>query len=219
VYTPQQVNSLSQLNYEYESYDSLPKPELPAVQLSERLKRLGAAAVAERVNAGATVNTGGKVELVGASQEQVPVKGSSVRTSVRLDPATRSKVAATLAAPSEAAPPDRVFLRLENVRGTQNASVLSVFIDLPPDADPNDHLELLAGTVGLFGLRQASVPDGSHGGQGLSFSLEITKIVDALHLSDRLNQDSLQVTVVPSDALPDRAPITIGRISIFRKGN
>jgi tyrosinase len=219
VYTPQQVNSLSQLNYDYESYASLPRPKPAPVQLSERLKRLGAVAFAEKVNAGAVVNTGGKVELVGASQEPVPVKGSGVRASVKLDPAVRSKVVATLAAPSEAAPPDRVFLRLENVRGTQNASVLSVFINLPAGADPNDHPELLAGSVGLFGLRQASVTDGGHGGQGLSFSLDISKIVDALQLGDQLNQDSLQVTIVPSRPLPEQAPITIGRISIYRKGH
>jgi tyrosinase len=219
VYTPQQVNSLSQLNYEYESYDSLPKPKSAQVQLSERLTKLGAAAVAERGKTGAAVSTGGKVELVGASHGPLPVKGSAVHTSVRLNPTVLGKVAATLVAPSEAAPPDRVFLELENVRGTQNASVLSVFINLPAGADPRDHPELLAGSVGLFGLRQASVPGGGQVGQGLSFSLEITSIVDALHLEDQLNQDALQVTVVPSRPLPDQAPITIGRISIYRKGN
>src|SRR5258708_28348490 len=71
VYTPQQVNSLSQLNYEYESYDSLPKPKTAQVQLSDRLTRLGAAAVAEKVNAGAAVRTGGEVEVVGARQGPV----------------------------------------------------------------------------------------------------------------------------------------------------
>lgn len=219
VYTPQDVNSLSQLNYEYESYDSLPKPKPAPVQLSERLTKLGAEAFAQRVNAGAALNVRKKVELVGASKESMPVQGSGVRTTVTLDPAARSKVAASLAAPSETAPPDRVFLNLENVRGTQNASVLSVFINLPLGADPKDHPELLAGSVGLFGLRQSSQPDESHGGQGLSFSLEITRIVDALHLSDGLKQDSLQVTVVPSLPLPEQATITIGRISIYRKGN
>ena len=80
---------------------------------------------------------------------------------------------------SESAPPDRVFLNLENVRGTHDATVLSVYLNLPEGARPSDHPELLAGSVGLFGLRRAEFRDGHHGGQSLNFVLEITKIVDA----------------------------------------
>jgi tyrosinase len=219
VYTPKDVNSLSQLDYDYESYASLPKCPPATVQLSERLTKLGASAAAERVRAGAAVKTVGNTELVGASQEPVSVKGSSVRTSVQLNPAVRSKLSANLAAASETAPPDRVFLRLENIQGTQNAPVLAVYLNLPPGANPNDHPELLAGSVGLFGLRLASAPGGRHAGQGLSFTLDITRIVDALHLSNSLNQDSIQVTIVPHRPIPDQAPITIGRVSIYRQGN
>jgi tyrosinase len=219
VYTPQQVNSLSQLNYNYENFASLPKCVPPSVQLAGRLAKLGASIAAEKVKAGTTVNIGRKVELVGASQGAVKVKGSMVQTSVKFDPTVRNKVSTSLAAASETAPPDRIFLNLENIQGTQNATVLAVYLNLPEGANPNDHPELLAGSVGLFGLRGASAPDGRHGGQGLSFTLEITNIVDALHLDNKLNQDSLQVTVVPSRPLPELSPITIGRISIYRKGN
>ena len=44
VYTPQQMSSLSQLNY---TYDSLPKPAPAASLLAQRLTRLGAAAAAK----------------------------------------------------------------------------------------------------------------------------------------------------------------------------
>jgi tyrosinase len=219
VYTPQQVNSLSQLNYKHESFASLPKCLPATVQLSGRLATLGASIAAEKVKGGATVTTGRTVELVGASQDAVKVKGSMVQTSVKLDPTVRNKVSTSLAAASEMAPPDRVFLNLENIQGTQNAPVLAVYLNLTAGANPNDHPELLAGSVGLFGLRGASAPDGRHGGQGLSFTLEITNIVDALHLDNKLNQDSLQVTVIPSRPVPEQAPITIGRISIYRKGH
>ncbi len=220
VYTPKDVNSLSQLNYGYESYASIQKPKCPSHkdQISERLAKLRLSAAAEQVKAGATVNMGRNVELVGASQNAVSVKGSGVHAPVTLEPAVRNKVSANLKAASEVAPPDRIFLKLENVRGSRDASVLSVYINLPTDANPDDHPELLAGTVGLFGLRLASSPNAKHGGEGLTFSLEITKIVDALYLDGKLDQDSLRVTVVPDKPIPDQSAIIIGRISIYRKG-
>lgn len=219
VYTPQQMSSLSGLNYQYESYASLPKCLPGPVQLSQRLAALGASLAAEKVEAGAEVIPGRTVELVGASQQSVKVRGSAVQVSVRLDSAVRQKVSHSLATASAATPPDRVFLILENIKGTQNAPVLAVYLNVPAGANPADHPELLAGSVGLFGLRGASAPGLSHGGQGLSFTLEITKIVDALHLSDSLTQDSLQVTIVSHRPIPEQVPITIGRISIYRKGH
>jgi len=120
--------------------------------------------------------------------------------------------------PPEAASPDRVFVALENVRGAFDASVLSVYINLADGAKPADHPELLAGSVALFGLRNASQKDGSHGGEGLNFVLEITKIIDQLYLDKAFDVNSIQVRVVPRQPLPDQAQITIGRISIYRQG-
>jgi tyrosinase len=213
VYTPRQMSSLSQLNY---TYDSLLKPAPAPALMSERLTRLGASPA--KVREAATVTAGKNVELVGANQEVLPIKGSGALTTVKLNSDVRATISASLAAAPQTAAPDRVFLNLENVRGTHDASVLSVYINLPAGAKPGDHPELLAGSVGLFGLRGASFKDGKHGGQGLSFVLEITKIIDALHLSNALNVDSLQVTIVPHRAVPEQAQITIGRVSIYRQG-
>lgn len=214
VYTPLQMTSLRGLNY---TYDSLP-PAPPANLFAQRLTALGATAAATRIQEGAPVTTRPNVELMGANQEALSITGSGTSTSVRLDPGARRKVTASLAMASETAVPDRVFLKLENVRGTQDATVLSVYINLPEAAKPGDHPELLAGSVGLFGLHGASVKDGKHGGQGLNFVLDITKIVDALHLNNALDVDSLKVRIVPRRAVPDEALITIGRISIYRLG-
>jgi tyrosinase len=76
---------------------------------------------------------------------------------------------------------------------------------------------LLAGSVGLFGLRKASLEDGAHAGW-LTFVMDITKIVDALHLNNALAVDSLPVRIVPHRAIPDQAQITVGRVSIYRQG-
>jgi len=215
VYTPQQMSSLSALNY---TYDTLPTPAPAAPQLADRLTLLGATAAAARVEQGATVATGKNEELVGANQAALPIKGAGASTDVKLDANVRRKMSASLANASETAPPDRVFLNLENVRGARDAHVLSVYINLPAGAKPGDHPELLAGSVGLFGLRSASLQDGKHAGQGLNFVLDITKIVDALHLNNALDVESLHVTIVPHQAVPEQSQITVGRVSIYRQG-
>jgi len=217
VYTPGQVTSLHQLNY---AYDSLPKlVAVPAAALlAQRLTRLGATTAATKIKEGATLTTGTKKELVGTNQAALPIKGAGASTSIKLDPTARRKVSASLAMASETATPDRVFLKLENVRGAHDDTVLSVYINLPDAAKPGEHPELLAGSVGLFGLREASFRDGKHAGQGLSFVLEITKLVDALHLSHALDADSLHVRIVPHQAVPDEAEVNVGRISIYRLG-
>lgn len=216
VYTPKEVSSLDPLDY---AYDSLPARAAPAALLAERLKRLGAAAAASTGEKGATVvSTGTTKELLGASPPRLPIKGSGASTTVRLDAAVRRKVSTSLTTTSESAPPDRVFLNLENVRGTHDAVALRVYINLREGERPADHPELLAGSVGLFGLRGASLKDGKHAGQGLSFVLDITKIIDTLHLGKALDVDSLRVTLVPHRPVPDHAEVTVGRVSLYRQG-
>lgn len=215
VYTPRQMNSLSQLNY---TYDSLPKPAPAAPLLAQRLMRLGAKEAAAKVELGVPVTPSDNVELVGASQGALPIRGLGARTTVRLDANVRRKVSASLATAAETAAPDRVYLNLENVRGTHDAGVLTVYINLPEGANPKDHPELQAGSVGLFGLGDASFEDSKHGGGGLNFVLDITNIVDNLHLNNALDVDSLNVTIVPHRAVPEQSEITVGRISIYRQG-
>jgi tyrosinase len=72
--------------------------------------------------------------------------------------------------------------------------------------------------VGLFGVSAASDSDGGHGGEGLNFVLDITKIVDSLHLTNSLDVNSLPVRIVPHRAVPDKAEISVGRVSIYREG-
>jgi tyrosinase len=164
------------------------------------------------------VASGSNVELVGANRESLRITGTESRTSVQLDAAVRRKVAASLARAAETAAPDRVFLNLENVRGLADSTAFRVYVGLPDGASPADHPERLAGSIALFGVRKASLPDGQHAGHGLTFVMEITNIIDALHLSNALDIDSLDVRIVPVKAVPEDAQISIGRISIFRQG-
>ncbi|HEY4084931.1 MAG TPA: tyrosinase family protein [Bryobacteraceae bacterium] len=211
-YTPADLTSLSQVNYTYQQLQA--PPAAPSL-LSTRLESLGVAAPKGEARPAAPA-AGGPVELVGANGGPLPIVGNGAQTSVRLDTEAHSKVVASLRAASPAAPPDRVYLKLENVQGLTNGFVLSCYINLPAGAKPAAHPELLAGSVGLFGLRNASQVDGKHGGHGLNFVLDITKVVDKLYLDKVFDTQSLQVTVVPHHSVPESARITIGQISIYR---
>jgi tyrosinase len=224
VYTPGEMADLGALNYTYSDMSPDPSLTLSADRLQRLNPNLSAFAVPKMVTA---MKFAKNVELVGANAGSLPLVGGEAHTSVRLSPVVRAKVAeslrfATAAVAGEpaatAAVPDRVFLNLENVRGVADATSFRVYINLPGGANPMDHPENLAGAVSLFGVRKASQSDGEHGGQGLTFVLEVTKVIDALHLAGTLDTDTLDVQIVPTRPVPEEAKVTIGRISLFRQG-
>jgi len=221
-YTPGQMSSLSTLNYTYDNMS----PPAAAPQAVARLQRLGVPAPAAVALARSTAMAGpANVELLGANTQSIRLSGTEARTSLALDAAVKNKVAASLQATRAAAAapptaPDRVFLNLENVRGLSDAVAFSVYINLPEGEDPARHPELKAGSIGLFGVSTASERDGQHAGDGITYVLEITPIVDALHLSGALDPGQLHVRLVPlKPPVPDSAQISIGRISVYRQGS
>jgi len=218
VYTPSQMSDLGQLDY---TYDDFQAPASTVAPLTKRLVRLGvlkdeAARAAEGV---APMITGKQIELLGASPKALKLEANGARTMVKLDSKVRSKVSASLFAAAKTKRPDRVFLELENVRGQGDADVLNVYVNLPPGANPDEHPELLAGSAGLFGVSKASEPGDEHGGEGLNFVMDITKIIDEMHLKDALETDSLDISLVPYQPIHESADLTVGRVNIYRKGD
>jgi tyrosinase len=216
-YTPGQMSDLSQLNY---SYDDV-SPPFATPQAVARLQRLGVAPATANALARSTAMVGPKnVELLGANNQSLRLTGTETTTSVALDARVQRKVFMSLQAAATAAKPvpDRIFLNLENVRGLNDATAFSVYINVPEGDDPIRHPELLAGSIALFGVRKATLADGQHAGDGLTFVLEITHIIDALHLAGALNVSQLHVRLLPMKPVPEAAQISIGRISIFRQG-
>jgi tyrosinase len=161
-----------------------------------------------------------KVELLGADADAVHLAGPDVTTRVRLDPATSHKVLrsfqANELAASGASEPDRIFLNLENITGSSDATSFKVYIDLKPEEIAQEHPENLAGIVTLFGLNEASVLDRQHGGNGLNKMLEITKLIDRLHLGGLHDFNELSLRFVLRHGR--ESDVSIGRISIYREG-
>ena len=206
VYTPNDVKDLSQLDYVYDDLTT-GLPSQPSNVLALRLMKLGATPAGATISSGANMSSGDNFELAGAHDGALRITSAGARASVRLDSDVRKKVTASLETPSEVSPPDRVYLRLENVRGEIDATKLYVSIN-----------QQQVGHVALFGLRRASSVDGPHGGEGLTFVLDITDAVDNLFLGNALDTDSLDVRIEPNHQVPDDEELTVGRISIYRQG-
>jgi tyrosinase len=216
-YYPGQLADDSALDY---TYDDL-SPQVAPQPRQRRLQLFGASPELVKAQGAQPVPTGKNVELLGASPAPLKISGAGeVKTAVSLDTGVRQKVTQSFAAvPQTGKAPDRVLLNLENVTGVSDAAAFDVYVGLPAGAKPADRPDLKAGGIGLFGVRKASKADDEHGGKGLTFVLDITKIVDALHLSNSFDLNSLDVRIVPVREVPESAKIQIGRVSIFRQGD
>lgn len=203
VYTPADVNSLSQLDYTYEDFTTA--ATLTQINaLSQRLSKLGVQST--DIKPDVNMDLGTQSELIGANEGQLQLGSTGVRTMVKLDTSGKEKVSRSLLKASATNIPDRVYLQIEGIKGEADGNILGVMVN-----------HQLAGYVSLFGLRGASEESGHHGGSGLTFLFDITAIIDNLHLENALDAGSLDVTIQPTNSIPSQDKITIDRVSIYRE--
>jgi tyrosinase len=153
-------------------------------------------------------------EVLGTNSEELEIKGSGAHTIVRFTANGRRKLVTGLPNTGAASSRSRFYLMLENIRGTNDASVLNVYINLPEDAHPDEHRDLMADAVGLYGLRRASIRSGQNGGSGLTFMLDITPILGEFLATKSLDPDVIRVSIFPERQLPDSSGIVVARVSI-----
>ena len=217
-YTPTEMADYAALNFEYDDLSAAGT----MASLATRLQNLGASPeIANAVEGAQIMSNDEKVELLGVNKESLNISGTKAQTRVHLDGTTRRKVSDTLMKSTQsvdAQAPDRVFLNLENITGSSDSTVLHVYVNLTAGENPDDHPELLAGSVALFGLKDASDKNGEHAGQGLTSVIEITEIVDRLHLENTFDVDVLHISIVPHNAIKEEENLQVGRISMFRQG-
>jgi tyrosinase len=158
-----------------------------------------------------------EAELLGVNSDELQIKGSGAHTVVRLNTDVCRDLVASRANTSGGTSPDRVYLILENIRGTYDPTILNVYINVPEDASQGDHHNLLAGSVGLYGLRRASIQHDEAGGLGLTFVLDITRILLEQPAAESPYANEIRVSIVPQRQLPDPADLVVGRVSIFRQ--
>lgn len=218
-YTPASVQNLASLNYVYQ--EAAPAAASAESLLAGRMRKLGASNVAGLTKS-LPLKTAQpqRVELLGANVSPVRIYGmGGASFAVQLHPDVQQRVVGSLKLASPSALPDTLYLKLENVRGTQDATVLRVYANLPAQADPATTQAQFVGSVALFGLRRASVQDGTHGGAGLTFILDISDHVDQMYLENKLASGEIKISFLPSNDLPQSTSIEVGRVSIYRQPN
>jgi tyrosinase len=156
-------------------------------------------------------------ELLGANDTRLQLGAEPVETRVRLDRPTTARVRQSLQSFAAAGTghPDRVFLNLENIRSEGGGGSYRVYVAPPGVANAPDNL---AGTMSLFGVRKASRGDGPRAGNGLNTVLDVTRIVDRLHVANSLDTDHLVVRFVPATETEVPHQVSVGRVSLYRQG-
>ncbi len=152
-------------------------------------------------------------EMVGASEEGVPLAATSTEVEV----AVEAPSGPAFAAATESAQPRKVYLKVENVKGEElAASSYLVHVDLPPGADPGEYEDRRAGKVSMFGVLEASQSDDEHSGSGLTFSFDITGVAERLQESGEWDPEHLRVTFTPVRASEEQpGNVRAGRVSLF----
>lgn len=157
------------------------------------------------------------VEPIGANAVAVRVGSAPVATRVDLEPRAAADGVAAMGATAPGETVSRLYLALESVRGAAPSPLLEVYVNLPEGADPHTHPEHLASGLTLFGLAVASQPDGDHGGNGLSYSIDITDLAQRLSEVGDFDPNALRVTLVPGEQVSDDRPVTVERISVLKR--
>ena len=157
-------------------------------------------------------------EMVGATEE--PVTLTNQRSEARL--AVKQPTGPARAAHDAGAPPRGIHLNFENITATGQPENYAVYLNLPPNSQPADHPELLAGILSTFGAAESSRTDDEHPGGGVHRALEVGEIVQTLQARKDWDPNHLRVTFIPKNrrtageetgAAPP--PIRVGRISLY----
>jgi tyrosinase len=122
---------------------------------------------------------------------------------------------------AEGAQPRNVYLQVENVRGKEfAANNYMVHVNLPPGADPatdpTTYEDRHVGQVSMFGVRVASESDEEHSGSGLTFSFDITGVVQHLQEAGEWDPERLRLTFTPMPPVAEQGgDVRAGRVSLF----
>jgi|HubBroStandDraft_6_1064221.scaffolds.fasta_scaffold09897_7 tyrosinase len=150
-------------------------------------------------------------EMVGATSE--PFFLGSQPTEITLAMHAPTGPAASHKALSEM----EVYLYIENLTCSKEAPPFRVYLNLPRGDAPEQHPELLVGNLGTFGVKKASDPEGPRGGNGLSFTVDLTDAVPRLIASKNWDPRNLRVTFSRGYWEGEVPQVKVGRVSLYFK--
>lgn len=162
------------------------------------------------------MDKGAPPELVGASEEPVPLGGAITEVQVQVRrPAGPLGIDAVDRA-------SQYYLALENVTGAGlGAGTYGVYVQVPDGLDPTEFPDRRVGHLSTFGVPERSRSDEAHDGSGVTYPFDVTDIVRRLTESGEWNPDQLRVSIVPDDAegevAPESGEVQVGRVSLYTR--
>ena len=112
---------------------------------------------------------------------------------------------------------ERIFLKLENIRGASSAGGLKAYVNAPAGSEQDLPQENVAGSAALFGLGSASKVDGQHGGNGITLIFDISDLARRLVDQGNFDPSNVRVKIVSAHSGGSADPITIERVSVLRE--
>ncbi|MFC5473551.1 tyrosinase family protein [Paraherbaspirillum soli] len=153
-------------------------------------------------------------EMVGATDHAVALTASAATTaSMNIVTATGPARMAMAAGPGTTR--QSAYLNIENITSNGVPGSYAVYLDLPAGADPQQHQDLFAGTLPMFGVAEASRPDQEHPGSGLQYVLEVSAIIERLKAQGLWDPSRLAITFVARRQQGGYADVQIGRVSLY----
>ncbi len=149
------------------------------------------------------------IELA-SGKGSVCVEAAGAEFTLQVQGSLASKVLAKLAVMDETL---RVYLVLEQIRGSFDAGVLRLFLKLAAANDAEK--ELFLGSIGLYGLRHASLPKEEGGSDGMQSYLDITTQFAQLSNAALVPDALLHLSVRSHQSLPEGVTIVIERIRLY----
>jgi tyrosinase-like protein len=158
-------------------------------------------------------------QLIGATAEPITLVGEQVDLEIPID----------AEAAGELTPGQRVYLNTEDIEGEGDpGTAYSLYLDLPPEADPETLAAHLVDSFSFFGIGRSKEPGADEHPHAVRFTVEISGIAAEMAARGEWAGTNLRVSIRPltlqaptpelQELVPDPAhpemPITIGRISI-----
>lgn len=150
--------------------------------------------------------------VLASSSGSISVQSAGTELSLTPEPAAVAGFVPALAAGGGPGPAIRMHVALENVRGTNDATVLRVFLRLALPSAGDETEETFLASAGLYGLRRASAPGAGH---GLQCMLDVTSHAALLMREIRSEAGRLVLAIRPHRPMPEGTAISIERIRLI----
>ena len=108
-----------------------------------------------------------------------------------------------------------IYLAFDNVKGKVRAPSFQVYLNLPPGRQPDEHPELRAGVLAMFGLVESSSPRDNHGGDGKNMIISVTDLFVRLMAARDWDSRTLRVTFVPQTWDAPVPQVQVGRVALY----